>query len=87
MNTEQPSNSPESDELRDLRRWKEEALQVMPDFQAIGKLLNVPLGGSVSEQIIPRIKALIERAEEAEHRIKKMEQDQEDMRMERNLLD
>jgi hypothetical protein len=47
-------------ELEELRAWKESAMKVMPDFQEIGKLLNIPLGTSVSEQIIPKIKELKE---------------------------
>lgn len=43
-----------------LKEWKESALKVMPDFQEIGKLLNIPLGTSVSEQIIPAIKKLLQ---------------------------
>lgn len=45
-------------ENADLRRWKEEATAVMPDFQAIGKSLGIQLGKSVSEQILPGIEAL-----------------------------
>jgi hypothetical protein len=47
-------------ELEELRAWKESAMKVMPDFQEIGKLLDIPLGTSVSEQIIPKIKELKE---------------------------
>lgn len=47
-------------ELAELRDWKNSALKVMPDFQAIGKLLNVKLGESVSEKIVPAIRELAE---------------------------
>jgi hypothetical protein len=48
------------EEIERLTQWKKEAVAVMPDFQEIGKLLNIPLGTSVSEQIIPKIKELKE---------------------------
>jgi hypothetical protein len=46
-------------EIRSLKDWKESATKVMPDFQEIGKLLNVPIGEQVSPHIIPKIKALL----------------------------
>jgi hypothetical protein len=46
------------EEIEKLTQWKKEAMAVMPDFQEIGKLLNIKLGTSVSEQIIPKIKEL-----------------------------
>jgi hypothetical protein len=54
-------------ELEELRAWKESAMKVMPDFQEIGKLLNIPLGTSVSEQIIPKIKELKEAKQRRTH--------------------
>jgi len=33
--------------------WKESALKVMPDFQVIGNLMELPLGASVSPEIVP----------------------------------
>lgn len=49
---------PEVEEVAALRRWKAEALQVMPDFQAIGKELGLGIGTDVSAQILPAIRAL-----------------------------
>lgn len=45
-------------ELAQLRRWKAEAMEVMPDFQAIGKALGVPLGATVHDKILEGIQAL-----------------------------
>jgi hypothetical protein len=39
-----------------LKAWKAEAIEVMPDFHEIGKLIGAKLGSSVSKQIIPFIK-------------------------------
>lgn len=41
-----------------LKQWKESAMSVWPDMQEIGKLLNVPIGQSVHDKIIPAIKEL-----------------------------
>lgn len=41
-----------------LENWKAEALAVMPDMQAIGKAIAVPLGQSVHDKILPAILAL-----------------------------
>ena len=40
-----------------LRQWKKEAMEVMANFQLeeIGKVLNLKLGTSVSEQVLPQI--------------------------------
>ncbi len=46
------------EENKALKAWKESAISVMPDYQEIGKLLNVPLGQSVHDKIIPAIKKL-----------------------------
>jgi hypothetical protein len=54
--TEQPGIE---EELAALREWKREAIAVMPDMQKIGKLLNVPLGQSVHDKIIPGIESLL----------------------------
>jgi hypothetical protein len=51
-------------ELQQLRQWKKEALEVMQDFQEIGRLLRIPLGHSVSENIITYIKKLLSTKEE-----------------------
>jgi len=50
----------------DLEAWKESAMQVMSDLslQELGKLLNVKLGTSVSEQILPSVKTLLKDKEE-----------------------
>lgn len=42
-------------EIEELRNWKESAIKVMPDFQKIGELLEIPLGKGVSENIVPEI--------------------------------
>lgn len=49
-----------------LKDWKESAMNVMPDFQEIAKLLNVPLGESVHDKIIPGIKKQQSRIKELE---------------------
>lgn len=43
------------EEIARLKDWKESAIAVMPDYQAIGKLLNLTLGSSVHDKIIPAI--------------------------------
>ena len=45
-------------ELQQLRDWKESAISVMPDYQALGKEMNVPLGESVHDKILPYIRKL-----------------------------
>ena len=40
-------------EVAELKAWKESALKVMPDFQAIGKIMELPLGTDVSPEIVP----------------------------------
>ena len=50
----------------DLRRWKDEAMQVLNDInlQEIGKELGLPLGTNIGPQILPKIReyrALLER--------------------------
>lgn len=45
-------------ERDELQAWKAEALAVMPDFQAIGQALGVPLGEAVHDRILPGILAL-----------------------------
>lgn len=55
-------------ERDELANWKKEAMQVMPDFQAIGKALNLPLGVSISPEILPgilKLKADVERLRSA----------------------
>jgi hypothetical protein len=61
------------DENEKLKDWKESALNVMPNFQEMAKLLNIPLGASVSGQIIPGIKALQSRVKELESVLGKVE--------------
>lgn len=48
----------ESEEIKQLRDWKESAMSVMPDYQAIGKEIGVRLGDSVHDKIIPHIQKL-----------------------------
>jgi|GEM_PF-4729727 len=45
-------------EIEQLKRWKKEAIAVMPDYQAIGKAIGVPLGQSVHDKILPEIERL-----------------------------
>lgn len=45
-------------EIEELKSWKQSAISVMPDMQAIGKALNVPLGQSVHDKILPGIEKL-----------------------------
>lgn len=44
-------------EVEELREWKRQATEVMPDFQAIGKEMGIPLGKSISDKILPWITA------------------------------
>lgn len=46
------------DECARLREWKESAMKAMPDYQELGQLLEMPLGASVNEKLIPAIKLL-----------------------------
>lgn len=45
-------------ELQELENWKRQALIVLEelDLQAIGKELNLPIGESVSKQMLPKLK-------------------------------
>jgi hypothetical protein len=45
-------------ELNELRDWKRSAVEAIPDFQAIGKELELPVASSVSDAIIPGIQRL-----------------------------
>lgn len=45
-------------EIERLKAWKESAINVMPDMQAIGKALNVPLGQRIHDKILPGIERL-----------------------------
>lgn len=45
-------------QVDELRKWKESALAVMPDMQAIGKALKIPLGQSIHDKILPAIRQL-----------------------------
>jgi hypothetical protein len=42
-------------EIIKLKQWKEEAISVIPDFQAIGNVLGLPIGSPVHERILPSI--------------------------------
>jgi hypothetical protein len=55
-----------------LKAWKDEAIEVMPDFHEIGKLIGAKLGSSVSKQIIPFIKEQAAQLQQAEARIKEL---------------
>lgn len=54
---------PIEQELADLRRWKAEALSVMPPLQEIGREIGATLGQSIHDKILPE---LIRRREEIE---------------------
>lgn len=45
-------------EVEQLRQWKEEAMEIMSDFQEIGKEIGLPLGNSIGKSILPYIKKL-----------------------------
>lgn len=49
-------------ELEVLRRWKAEAIEVMPDMQAIGKALGLRIGESIHDKILPGIEKLKQKA-------------------------
>ena len=46
-------------ERDELKAWKESAISVTPDMQAIGKALNVKLGESIHDKILPGINNLL----------------------------
>lgn len=60
-----------------LRDWKESAmsLEMSWDEQAIGKILNLPLGTFIRPQILPAIQALRTRLERAESLIRELTDD------------
>lgn len=60
-------------EIRELKDWKELAIKVMLDYQAIGKLLDMRLGDSVSDNLIPAIKKLKAALSASEERIRELE--------------
>lgn len=41
--------------VAELKRWKKEAIEVWPDMQKIGELLELPCGETISDKIIPGI--------------------------------
>ncbi len=45
-------------DLKELRAWKESAIDVMSPLQEIGRALEVGLGESISDEILPRIESL-----------------------------
>ena len=54
------------EEIERLKEWKESALKVMPPMQKIAKTLDLPLGESIHDKILPeieRLKAKVERLE------------------------
>jgi hypothetical protein len=61
-------------ECAELEAWKESALKVIPDFQAIGKLLELPLGTDVLPEIIPWITHAKASIVEMAHHISRLEQ-------------
>jgi hypothetical protein len=42
-------------ELRTLRKWKSEAMEIMAPIQDIGKEIGVPMGQSIHDKILPWI--------------------------------
>jgi len=54
------------EENQQLKKWKEEAMTVFSqtDLQKIGKLLNIKLGTSISEQLLPKLIELLEQNKE-----------------------
>jgi hypothetical protein len=60
------------DRIKELEQWKREAISVMPDYQAIGKALNIPLGQSVHDKILPGIERMKERTTGLERLIRQM---------------
>ena len=49
-----------------LKDWKQSAISVAPPLQKIGKALNIGLGESIHDKILPGIEGLTQRAEAAE---------------------
>ena len=49
---------PLQNQLKEVKEWKRQAIEVMADFQAIGRAINVPLGQSVHDKILPTITSL-----------------------------
>lgn len=47
------------EEVELLREWKRQATEVMPDYQAIGELLKMPLGTRMNKVLIPIITELV----------------------------
>lgn len=56
----EPSPSSMQEELQQLRDWKESAMRVMNeiDLQECGNVLGVPLGQSISTEILPGLKKM-----------------------------
>lgn len=48
----------EREKVTQLEGWKQSAMSVMPDYQAIGKALGLPLGADVNKELIPAIQQL-----------------------------
>lgn len=42
-------------DVRELEKWKESAISVMPDYQEIGKAMGLTLGASIHDKILPFI--------------------------------
>jgi predicted RNase H-like nuclease (RuvC/YqgF family) len=58
MQWEQIQNKVKDERIKELEAWKQMLFSVWPDMQAIGKEINVPLGESVHDKILPFIKRL-----------------------------
>ena len=61
----------------ELERWKKEASIVSSqiDFQELGKLLNVKLGSTVSEQLLPKVSELLNGYNKAVELLQKLTND------------
>lgn len=55
-----PAYAPKTlDELDSLRRWKDEAMKCLPDYQKLGKLLGMTVGTNVSDHLYDAVEQLI----------------------------
>lgn len=67
-------------ERDELRRWKAEALVVLNqlNLQKLGEMLNVPIGQSVSEHLLPAVSALLAKLEKAQDIIRELDDRESD---------
>jgi hypothetical protein len=76
----------EREKVRELERWKESAIAVMPDYQAVGRELGLRLGESVHDKILPAIQQLREQRDEAIRLLEYKEKQLADERKASSLL-